>query len=326
MFQLSGAFFRLIRWPNLVFIFLTQFLFYYTILLPGFHYSGSLFGNAPDPGLLPGYRVQLQPGLFYLLSLSSILIAAAGYIINDYFDLNIDRVNKPDKLVVDKIIKRRWTILWHWILSGLGVLLGFYVSWRLQNLPVGLANLGCVILLWFYSTTFKKKLLIGNVVISLLTAWVILVLYVSEFSLSAFRDPGYHTLLSRLFKFAILYGGFAFIISLIREVVKDIEDIEGDERYGCRTMPIVWGVNVAKVFAGTWLVVLTGSLLIIQFYALQYGWWLVVLYCLALLIAPLCWILRKLYRAQGKRDYHLLSSVIKGVMLAGILSMVLLIK
>jgi 4-hydroxybenzoate polyprenyltransferase len=313
MLQLPGAFFRLIRWPNLVFIFLTQFLFYYCILLPGF--------QSIRPGKFPAH---FRPGLFYLLSLSSILIAAAGYIINDYFDLNIDRVNKPDKLVVEKIIRRRWTILWHWILSGLGAALGLYVSWKVRNPVVGLANLGCVFLLYFYSTTFKRKLLIGNVMISLLTAWVILVLYICEFSFTDFRDPVYHSFLSRLFKFAILYGGFAFIISLIREVIKDIEDIEGDGRYGCRTMPIVWGVNVAKVFAGTWLVVLTGSLIVIQFYILQYGWWPVVLYCLLLLIGPLVWILRKLYTAQTKAEYHLLSSAIKGVMLAGILSMIII--
>ena len=311
MMQLPGAFFRLIRWPNLVFIALTQTLFYYCVLLPGFHTGGS------GP-----YTNTLKPILFYLLVGSSVLIAAAGYIINDYFDLNIDRVNKPDKLVVEKIIKRRWTIIWHWILSGLGTLLGAYVSWKIKNPIVGLANLFCVLLLWFYSTTFKKKLLIGNVLISLLTAWVILVLYVSEFSLVIFRDPNYHGVLSRLFKFAILYGGFAFIISLIREVIKDIEDMDGDARYGCRTMPIVWGVNTAKVFAATWLVVLIGSLIVIQFYILQYGWWIIVLYCILLLIAPLIWILRKLYQAQLKTDYHLLSGYIKGVMLAGILSMI----
>src|SRR5260221_2873587 len=240
MIQLLGAFLRLVRWPNLVFIALTQFLFYYFILLPGYRVSK-----------LEVYVNSLQPSLFYLLSLSSVLIAAAGYIINDYFDLNIDRVNKPDKLVVDKIIKRRSTILWHWILSGAGVLLGFYVSWKLRNPVVGLGNLGCVILLWFYSTTFKRKLLIGNVVISLLTASVILVLYVCEFRVPGSTDPVLKNILSRLFKYAMVYGGFAFIISLIREVVKDIEDMGGDARYGCRTMPIVWGVKVGKVFRGT---------------------------------------------------------------------------
>jgi 4-hydroxybenzoate polyprenyltransferase len=309
-FRLLGAFFKLIRWPNLVFIVLTQVLFYYCILLPDLTGANINYNNA------------LRPAWFYLLSLSSILIAAAGYIINDYFDLNIDRVNKPEKLVVDKIIKRRWTILWHWILSGLGVIIGAYVSLKVRNPFVALGNFGCVVLLWFYSTTFKRKLLIGNVLISLMTAWVILVLYVTEFRLAVFRDPVYHQMLSRLFKFASLYGGFAFIISLIREVVKDIEDMDGDARYGCRTMPIVWGVNAAKVFAATWLVVLIGSLVVIQFYVLQNGWWIIPPYCAILIIAPLIWILRKLYKATTVAEYHLLSNYIKGVMLAGILSMV----
>ncbi len=313
MLQLTGAFLRLVRWPNLVFIFLTQLLFYYCILLPSFSGAGGLHANG------------LQPGLFYLLSLASVLIAAAGYIINDYFDLNIDRVNKPDKLVVEKLIKRRWTILWHWLLSGLGMLLSAYVSWRLRNPVIALANLGCIVLLWFYSTTFKRKLLIGNVLISLLTAWVILVLYWAEFKVQALRDVEYTRILSRLFKFSILYSGFAFIISLVREVVKDIEDMDGDARYGCRTMPIVWGVNVAKVFAGTWLAVLTGALVIVQFYGLQHGWWPVFLYCLVLLDLPLLWLLRRLYVAQQKEDYHKLSGTIKAIMLVGILSMLVIL-
>lgn len=311
--QLLGAFLRLIRWPNLFFIGLTQLLFYCCIILPSLHGGiASSSAEIADP---------VTPALFSLLSFSSILIAAAGYIINDYFDLNIDRVNKPAKLVVDKIIRRRWTILWHWILSGVGVLIGTYVSWKIRNPIVALANLGCVFLLWFYSTTFKRKLLIGNVIISLLTAWVILVLYVAEFHFWLFRDPVLHTRLARIFKFAIVYGGFAFILSLVREVVKDIEDMEGDARYGCRTMPIVWGINAAKLFAATWLMVLIGALVVIQFYILQYRWWIIVLYSTLLLILPLLWLLRKLYQASTKSDYHRLSTLIKAVMLAGILSM-----
>jgi 4-hydroxybenzoate polyprenyltransferase len=311
---LLTAFFRLIRWPNLVFISLTQTLFYYIVLKPGFGLPG-----APDN--------LLQPVPFYCLTLSSALIAAAGYIINDYFDLNIDRVNKPEKLVVEKLIKRRSAILWHWFLSGAGVILGFYVSWKVRNPIVGLANLACVILLWFYSTTFKRKLLIGNVVISLLTAWVILVLYVCEFRLGSLSDPGYRSILGRIFKYAIVYGGFAFIISLIREVVKDIEDMDGDARYGCRTMPIVWGVNVAKVFTATWLVVLISALVVIQFYFLPRApaRWIMISYGILIIDLPLLWILRKLYSAQSKTDYHQLSGVIKAVMLAGILSIALLV-
>jgi 4-hydroxybenzoate polyprenyltransferase len=317
MFQLLGAFFRLVRWPNLVFIFLTQLLFYYFIQLP--------LHNVP---IRPSVSAQviwpiLVPRLFFFLAASSVLIAAAGYIINDYFDLSIDRVNKPDRLVVDRIIKRRWTILWHWILSGLGLLLSFYVSFRLRNPLIALGNLSCVILLYFYSTTFKRKLLIGNIIISLLTAWVILVLYVGEFDWRSLGNGYYRLLLSTLFKFAIVYSSFAFLLSLIREVIKDIEDMDGDMKYGCRTMPIVWGINVAKVFAGTLIVVLLGALVILQFYILQKAWFPLTAYGVVLVDLPLLYILRKLYAAQTKEDYHRLSNVIKLVMLAGIVSIIL---
>ena len=308
---LFSAFLRLIRWPNLLFIGLTQVLFYYFVIVPSFSMAGV-------PGLL-------NPFLLGFLTASSVLISAAGYIINDYFDLNIDRVNKPDKLVVEKVIKRRSAILWHWVLSGFGVLVGAYVSWKVRNPIVGLANLVCVILLWFYSTTFKRALLIGNVIISLLTAWVILVLYVCEFRFGSLGDPVYRGALGRIFKYAIVYGGFAFIISLIREVVKDIEDMEGDVRYGCRTMPIVWGVNVAKVFTATWLVVLISALAVIQFYFLPRAQWIMIAYGILFIDLPLLWILRKLYSARSVSDYHRLSGVIKAVMLAGILSIVLLL-
>jgi len=202
--------------------------------------------------------------------------------------------------------------------------LSLYVSWRIRNPIIAAANLGCVVLLYFYSTTFKKKLLIGNVIISLLTAWVTLLLFVCEARITT--DPIAREISARIFKFAIVYGSFAFIISLVREVVKDIEDRDGDEKYGCRTMPIVWGVNVAKVFAGTWLVVLIGALIIFQFYVLQKAWWQLILYSILLIDLPCLWLLRKLYQAQTREQYHLLSNVIKGVMLTGICSMLLVLS
>jgi len=135
-------------------------------------------------------------------------------------------------------------------------------------------------------------------------------------------NPVYHHSLSMIYKFAILYAAFAFIISLIREVVKDIEDMEGDARYGCRTMPVVWGVNVSKVFIATWLIVLIASLIVIQFYVLQYRWWVSVLYCFLFIVVPLLQVLRKLYAATVIADYYQLSKLIKAVMLTGILSMI----
>jgi 4-hydroxybenzoate polyprenyltransferase len=194
---------------------------------------------------------------------------------------------------------------------------------------IGFANLACVLLLWFYSTTFKKKLLTGNVIISLLTAWVVMVVFFFMYRRFFIPLPGWAEIvnhdsytLRRLMRLAFLYSGFAFIISLVREVIKDIEDMEGDERYGCRTLPIVWGIQAAKIFAGVWLVVLIAMLVIVQLYVLQMGWWWSALYCILLIILPLIFILRKLFRATVTADYHRLSSYIKWIMLTGILSMI----
>ncbi len=315
--KLVTAFFRLIRWPNLVFIVVTQCLFYFCIVIPVFK----------SYDLTPA----LNNLLFWHLVAASVFIAAAGYIINDYFDLNIDRINKPDKLVVEKIIKRRWTIIWHLVLSLIGLLFTTVVCLHLPDwhtLLAGVLNLFCVLALWLYSTTYKRKLLTGNLLISLLTAWVILILYVvnmkSWFMVKIMWQVkhSYELASTKLFKYAIVYSGFAFIISLIREVIKDMEDMEGDAKYNCKTMPIVWGIPATKVFVAVWIVVLVGALIVIQFYALHLGWWWSVVYCVITIIAPLIWILQKLYKAQVPKDYHQLSTAVKLIMLTGILSMI----
>jgi 4-hydroxybenzoate polyprenyltransferase len=303
--KLTVAFLKLIRWPNLVFIVLTQVLFFYCII--PFVYKG-----AP--------ATTLSPGIFYLLVTASVCIAAAGYIINDYFDLNIDLVNKPSKLIIEKYINRRWAIVLHLCLSFIGFSISAYVGYRLKNIYIPFCNLLAIAGLWFYSTTFKRKLLFGNVLISLLTAWVILVITVAEFNLNRGIDARTF-IIPRLLKVSFLYAGFAFIISLIREVVKDMEDIEGDIKYKCETMPIVWGIPVSKVFAGVWLVVLTGGVAALQFYVLQLGWWMSAVYCIVLIILPLLWILQQLYRAQTAPDFRKLSTAIKMVMFTGIISM-----
>ncbi|MGZ5255580.1 MAG: geranylgeranylglycerol-phosphate geranylgeranyltransferase, partial [Flavitalea sp.] len=240
-------------------------------------------------------------------------------------DLNIDRINKPDKLVVEKIINRRWAILWHWILSLLGIAIGFYIGFRENIFWIGFANLLCVIALWFYSTTFKKKLLTGNILISLLTAWVVLVVGFAEHFKVMDNLNIYGTVdRSKLLRFTFLYSGFAFIISLVREVIKDIEDMEGDAKFGCKTMPVVWGVIVSKVFSSTWLVVLLATVIIVMIYMMQLHWWVPAAYCLVFVIIPLLMILRQIASAQKIQDYHRISNMLKIVMLTGILSMTLL--
>ncbi len=304
--RLISAFLRMIRLPNLLFIALTQVLFQFCIYYPLYQDS------TPDNDL---YR-------FVLLVFSSLFIAAAGYIINDYFDINIDEVNKPDKMVVDRHISRRWAIAWHFMLSISGILLTAVALPVRQQWYLLLANACCPLLLWFYSTTFKKKLLIGNVIIALLTAWTILLIFFSKVSIYDAIGMG-HPSQPKLFKFAFLYAGFAFIISLIREAIKDIEDMEGDRRYGCRTMPISWGVNATKVYIAVWLIILLATLVVVQIYVLQFRWWWAVVYCAAFIVVPLGLIFKNLLSAVTVRDYHQLSSLTKKVMLAGILSMAL---
>lgn len=289
----------------MVFIILTQFLFEYCIY-------ERIYGD-------DGGTARLK---FWFIVTASVLIAAAGNIINDYFDLNIDQVNKPDKVIVNTVISRRWVIFWHMFLSMLGLFFTVYA------LPVSLywhlvlANMGSILLLWFYSTNFKKQLLVGNVVISVLTAWVILILFFSKqpLQIKHLLSVGHSEV--RFFRLSILYASFAFVISLIREVIKDMEDIEGDRRYGCRTLPIVWGINAAKLFVSVWLVVLIAALVILQFYVLPMGWWHSALYCTITIIGPLVWVLMHLFKAQNPAHFHRLSTVIKFVMLTGILSMV----
>lgn len=304
--RLFTAFLKLVRLPNLIFIALAQILFQWCIYEPLYRKSPAFSDDVLS---------------FSLLCLASICIAAAGYIINDYFDINIDEVNKPQKMVVDKIISRRWAIAWHFMLSFIGVVLTalavpFFEKWYLI-----LANIFCVALLWFYSTTFKKKLLIGNIVISLLTAWSILIVFFSKVSVNDAFEPATVSQ-PKFFRFAILYAGFAFITSLIREAIKDLEDLRGDEKYGCRTMPIAWGVNATKVYTAVWMVVLIIIVATIQVYVLQFRWWWPVIYSVIAIILPLLFIFRNLFRANTPEDYHRLSTHIKFVMLTGILSMI----
>lgn len=307
--NLITAFFRLVRWPNLLFIVITQVLFEFCIYERIY----------PGAGLLQPE----ETGRFIALVVASVFIAAAGYIINDYFDQNIDQVNKPDKVVVNRIINRRWVIFWHMFLSLSGLYFTAYALPLEDFWHLVLANMLAIIALWFYSTTLKKKLLVGNVLISLLSSWVIVILFFSKqplsLSMGLLRRVDYQQV--RFFRLMIIYASFAFIISLIREVVKDMEDIEGDRKYGCTTMPIVLGVNASKLFVAVWMIVLIAALVILQFYVLGLGWWWSAIYCTVFIVMPLMLAMKLLFNAQKAADYHRISSLIKWIMFSGILSM-----
>lgn len=213
-------------------------------------------------------------------------------------------------------------MFWHMLLSMAGIVIGFYVDYLSRHFLLGISNVVCVFILFVYSMTFKKRMLIGNVLISLLTGWVVFVIGIYVLSDFIFAKESYHGITSRILRLTVLYTAFAFIISLIREVIKDMEDIEGDRRYDCRTMPIVWGVNATKVFTAVWLIVLTVSLVAVQVYVLIFGWWWSAVYVLLLIVLPLLWVLWKLRSAKLAKDFHSLSTLIKVIMFTGICSMI----
>jgi len=299
--RLIPAFFRLIRWQNGLFIVITQMLFYFCV------YKTIFKGEEPVSQII-------------WLIIASFLIASAGYIINDYFDLNIDRINKPEKNVVDSVIHRRWVILWHLILSGAGII-ATAKAVSFQKWYLIIANIACVILLWLYSTSFKRQLLVGNIVIAVLTAWTVLILFFAKVSFdAAFDSPDDETV--KLFRVAFLYAGFAFIITIIREAIKDVEDMEGDRRYGCKTLPIVAGVTATKIYTSVWMVVLIGALIVLQLYILQFQWWWAIIYITFCVLAPLLYLFVQHYKARSNKAFAQLSRLTKWITLAGILSMI----
>jgi 4-hydroxybenzoate polyprenyltransferase len=301
------SFFSLIRLQNLIFIVLTQYCFYFLVANP-------IYGK--DAALVFPLKY-LHP-----LVLASVCIAAAGYVINDYFDLNIDRINKPQKLVIDRFISRRWAMFLHLILSLAGIIISGWLSYELHN-PFLLAfNMLSVLLLFVYSSTFKKKLLSGNVIISALTAWVILVLFVASFQWQQGEWlPDWTHELNKMYKLSLVYGCFAFIVSLIREVVKDMEDEMGDQKNGCKTMPIVWGGKTTKVFVGVWMLVLAGMLFALIVNMIIAGWLIGVAYIGFILLPYLYGIFKRFRKDKTTKDFAERSRQIKIFMLLGILSM-----
>jgi len=235
----------------------------------------------------------------FLLSLSTVLIAAGGYVINDYYDVKIDYVNNPERVVVGKTIHRRFAILFHIALSALGIFVGLFISWKLA-----LVNFLSVTVLWFYSNLLKRLPFIGNFTVALLTGASIAVIILL-----------YHTNVVLI----LIYALFSFFMTLVREIIKDMEDLKGDNTYGCKTLPIVWGIRKTKI--ALYLLILFFSTIVVVINQLYVK--LDVIYFVMLLFVPLAWLITRLVRADTKRDYGWLSSFCKVIMLLGILSMTL---
>jgi len=243
-------FFRLIRIINIFVIGLTMvvvelFLLRYNSIPPYNYFNEGYFLNY--------YSFELEG--FYLLLLSTLLIAAAGNIINDYFDVKADRINKPNRLIIGKHIKRRWAMVLHWSFNVIGLIIALYVGYFSQNIWIPLIAFSSINLLWFYSAYYKRKPLIGNLIVALLLG--VIPIYVLVFHQPNFNLVKQHILVSVLFISVI-----AFLMNLCRELIKDIQDIRGDIRLDAETFPIKYGIKRTKyliVFISSFLVLVMFS-------------------------------------------------------------------
>lgn len=268
---------KVIRALNLFIVALTQYIT--AIFLVGSH------GN---------WREIFTNTGFFLMVSATVIITSAGYLINDYYDIKIDYVNRPDRVQVGRTLKRRWVIVGHTVLNLTGIGLGFYLS------PlIGIVNFMAAFLLWLYSNQLKRLPFIGNFVVAALTGATL-------FLVGAYFLEREYLILT--------YAIFAGFITLIREVIKDMEDMKGDERFGCKTLPIIWGIANTKKFIyllillfgiTVWLMI--GSISIV----LPIG-----------LFITLFLLIFGLIKADTIRAYHRLSSFCKLIMLLGVISMI----
>jgi len=242
----------------------------------------------------------LEDFRLYLLVLGTVMITAAGYMINDYYDVKIDYINKPHEVIVGKGIKRRVVIVLHTILNFSGIALGLFVS-----LKVGLVNFFAAFLLWIYSNRLKREPFIGNLTVAFLTG---LSVYIVAFYFQK------NELL------VLTYAIFAFFLNLIREIIKDIEDRHGDRKHGCRTLPIVIGFRNTKqvIFGIATLFVISIFVITIKINKTE-----LFIYFGVLGLAFL-WFMWKIYLADRKKQFTNLSAWAKILMLVGTLSMALL--
>lgn len=274
---------------------------------------------------LNNVQSELNDNLFYLLILSTVLIAAAGYIINDYFDVKTDLINHPDTVVVDRVIKRRLAILLHIAFTAIGVTLGVYAALKTGYLRLAFFHFVAATLLWFYSTHLKKKLLIGNLVVSVLTASVAFMPLVFEIGVMHKNNTDFITnnsyLVISAIRITLIFGIFAFMTSMAREIIKDMEDYKGDKATGGATMPIVWGITTSKFNAFFFLQITALLLLFVVYNSVRFDKVIFSsgnFYILFCLILPLVFLGFYTLRASESFQYKKASLFLKVIMLLGL--------
>ena len=298
------AFLKLVRYKNLLMVLLTLVLTKYALI--------NSFSNLFDTQ-------------FTLLVISVLTITASGYIINDIFDVKADVINKPTKVYIDVSISRKHAFTIYYLLSAFGLLTGFIVAYLKGNISYSLVFIGTVLLLFWYSKSLKKIAFIGNVVVSFLTAFTLFIVFLFEKESTTTATNifeamvGFFKIIPTTVAF-LCYLIFAFSTTLIREIVKDIEDIKGDYSLKMNTLPILIGINrtknialVLSAFVFLFLVFILKEELI----HIQLLFW----YAMLFIILPFAWFIYKLINAKTNTNFSKLSTLLKLIMCFGILSM-----
>lgn len=311
MIQKLFSFLKLIRTVNLLIIAFTMCMVRYAIVKP---IIDKTF-----------YKLEMPDLHFLILVFSVMTIAAAGYIINDYFDMKIDRINKPENAVVGIDIKRRWAMLLHFLLNIIGIAGGVYVSYRADMLSAGIVLfVFTASALWFYSTNFKKQFLTGNLLISVLAALIPVTAGIYDLkwiqnyygSLIGQYNPD---LFTALFTFLGVFSFFAFILNFIREIIKDAEDIEGDKEFDCKTLPLVMGIKYTKWILFILLLFVFSILTYFNYeYIFDKTYYFPFIYIVLGLQIPVLYLAFYALSIKSKSGFKTASTITKLIMLSGV--------
>ena len=219
------SFFKLIRFNNLIIVALTQLIIKFSLINP----------------FLDNFT--LSNNQFYLLVLASVFITASGYIINDIYDVKTDKINKEDSRIIGKSITSRNAITWYILFNLLGLGLGIYIAYIVKQPYYSLIFIYCIFSLWTYSKRMKTSFLFGNLQVSLLTALSIFNVALFDIIPNGINKNNGEMM---IFKIILFYAAFAFIITFIREIIKDLEDMEGDKKIQAKTLAITYGIEKTK--------------------------------------------------------------------------------
>lgn len=292
---------KLIRYQNLLMLALMQLLFRYGFLN---------FQSIP---------LALNDWQYFFLVLATVMIAAGGYIINNIMDQSTDNDNKPHQVVVGKSISETQAYNIYFFVNVLGVGSGFYLSNVIEK--PGFAAIFIVIsaTLYLYATSLKQMLLIGNFVVALLLAFSVIIIGV--FDLLPAINPENKIAMAELFSILLDYAIFAFVINFIREIVKDLEDVNGDYNQGMNTLPIALGIQrTSKIVLGLSIIPLVMVVFYIKTYIFANDLYTATIYALIFIVAPLIYFAVKMADAKKNQDFHHLSMVLKLIILSGLFS------